>query len=51
MDILLVHQSYPAQFVHLQAALAARGERLTAIRRQRSPGRGKGQGRRAGGSD
>jgi len=51
MDILLVHQSYPAQFVHLQAALAARGDRLTAIRRQRSPGRGKGQGRRAGGSD
>lgn len=45
MDILLVHQSYPAQFMHLEAALAARGDRLTAICRQRPPGRGKGRGR------
>lgn len=37
MDILLVHQSYPGQFVHLAEALASRGDRLTAI--CRSPGR------------
>lgn len=35
MEILLVHQSYPAQFVHLETALAARGDRLTAIRRKK----------------
>lgn len=37
MDILLVHQSYPGQFVHLAEGLASRGDRLTAI--CRSPGR------------
>lgn len=44
MDILFIHQSYPAQFVHLEAALAARGDRLTAIRRKKPVKRHKSKG-------
>lgn len=36
LEILFVHQGYPAQFVHLEAALLARSDRITAIRRRRS---------------
>lgn len=36
MDILLIHQSYPGQFVHLAKALAARGDQLKAICRTRN---------------
>lgn len=33
MNVLLLHQAYPAQFVHLAAALQARGDALTVITR------------------
>lgn len=37
MRILLVHQSYPGQFQHLEKVLLARGDSLTAIGRDTSP--------------
>lgn len=35
LDILFVHQAYPAQFVHLEAALLARSDTITVIRKRR----------------
>ena len=37
MRILLVHQSYPGQFQHLEKVLVARGDSLTAIGRETTP--------------
>ena len=37
MQILLVHQSYPGQFLHLERALLARGDQLTVICRENAP--------------
>lgn len=34
MNILLVHQNFPAQFVHIAPALQARGHRVVALRAQ-----------------
>ena len=34
MELLLVHQSYPGQFKHLEQALLGRGDRLTALGKQ-----------------
>lgn len=36
MKILFVHQTYPGQFVHLEAALLARGDSITAICKRKS---------------